>query len=98
MYNIHKGDPLSTPASPRPTSVEQVLGLATPERFALYQQSGKSSSEFGPAMSGYVLNMASREMWYAMTGGASESMIDHYYDKLLSVARPPPALVQNSFL
>ena len=25
-------------------------------------------------------------------------MIDHYYDKLFSVARPPPALVQNAYL
>ena len=32
------------------------------------------------------------------SGGASASMIDHYYDKLLSVARPPPALVRNAWL
>ena len=25
-------------------------------------------------------------------------MIDHYYDKLLSVSRPPPKIVQNSYL
>ena len=25
-------------------------------------------------------------------------MLDHYYDKLLQVARPPPALVRNAYL
>ncbi|CAK0809368.1 unnamed protein product [Prorocentrum cordatum] len=35
---------------------------------------------------------------YQRTGGASASMMDHYYDKLLRVARPPPALVRNSYL
>ena len=25
-------------------------------------------------------------------------MIDHYYDKLLSVSRPPPEIVQNPYL
>ena len=28
----------------------------------------------------------------------SASMIDHYYDKLLQVSRPPPDLVRNSYL
>mgnify|MGYP000650002360 CR=1 FL=1 len=35
---------------------------------------------------------------YQSNGGGSASMIDHYYDKLLSVSRPPPAIVQNPFL
>jgi uncharacterized protein len=35
---------------------------------------------------------------YQSSGGGSVSMIDHYYDKLLSVARPPPEIVQNPFL
>ena len=35
---------------------------------------------------------------YQASGGGSASMIDHYYDKLLQVARPPPDLVRNSYL
>ena len=35
---------------------------------------------------------------YQASGGASASMIDHYYDKLLQVARPPPELVCNRYL
>ena len=35
---------------------------------------------------------------YQERGGSSASMIDHYFDKLLQVARPPAALVRNSYL
>jgi uncharacterized protein len=35
---------------------------------------------------------------YQSTGGESASMMDHYYDKLLRVARPPVDAVQNSYL
>ena len=35
---------------------------------------------------------------YQASGGGSASMLDHYYDKLLHVARPPPRLVQNAYL
>ena len=35
---------------------------------------------------------------YQASGGGSASMIDHYYDKLLQVSRPPPDLVRNSYL
>ena len=35
---------------------------------------------------------------YQASGGGSKSMLDHYYDKLLQVARPPPSLVRNAYL
>lgn len=35
---------------------------------------------------------------YQKSGGSSASMMDHFYDKLLSVARPPPSDVQNTYL
>ena len=35
---------------------------------------------------------------YQSSGGDSASMLDHYYDKLLPVARPPAALVRNAYL
>ena len=70
-YNKHEGTtPLADEATPRATTAEEVLALATAERFERYQASG----------------------------GGSATMLDHYYDKLLQVARPPPALVRNSYL
>ena len=35
---------------------------------------------------------------YQTSGGHSQDMISHYYDKLLHVARPPATIVQNSYL
>lgn len=35
---------------------------------------------------------------YQRSGGSSASMMDHYFDKLLQVARPSPELVRNSYL
>jgi uncharacterized protein len=35
---------------------------------------------------------------YMTSGGQSDDMISHYYDKLLHVARPPPEIVRNSYL
>jgi hypothetical protein len=35
---------------------------------------------------------------FAAYDGTSASMLDHYYDKLLAIARPPPELVRNRFL
>ena len=35
---------------------------------------------------------------YQSSGGGSASMIDHYFDKLLQISRPPPELVQNAYL
>jgi len=35
---------------------------------------------------------------YQESGGSSEDMISHYYDKLLHVARPPPEIVHNKYL
>jgi len=34
---------------------------------------------------------------YQRSGGESASMLDHYYDKLLQVSRPPAAAVQNKY-
>ena len=70
-YNKHDGTtPLAIDTTPRATTADEVLALATPERFDAYQASG----------------------------GGSASMLDHYYDKLLQVARPPPERVRNSYL
>lgn len=70
QYNRESGSPLSTPASPRPTSEDEVFRHATPDRFEKYISSG----------------------------GQSTDMISHYYDKLLHIARPPAAIVQNAYL
>jgi uncharacterized protein len=35
---------------------------------------------------------------YLHSGGISDDMISHYYDKLLHIARPPPEIVRNSYL
>jgi uncharacterized protein len=35
---------------------------------------------------------------YQSRGGLSDDMISHFYDKLLHVARPPPAAVRNEYL
>lgn len=71
LYNVHDGTtPLACTSTPRPTSADEALALATPARFESYQASG----------------------------GGSSSMLDHYYDKLLPIARPPPELVRNRYL
>ena len=59
-----------------------------------------SESSPRPANEEEVFRFATPERFakYQTSGGNSNSMIDHYYDKLLSVARPPPEIVQNSFL
>ena len=35
---------------------------------------------------------------YLHSGGASDDMMSHYYDKLLQVAHPPRAIVRNTYL
>mmetsp|Transcript_40814 Transcript_40814/g.87057 ORF Transcript_40814/g.87057 Transcript_40814/m.87057 type:complete len:266 (-) Transcript_40814:166-963(-) len=35
---------------------------------------------------------------YQRSGGGSTSMMDHFYDKLLQIARPPPEIVANRYL
>lgn len=35
---------------------------------------------------------------YQSGGGKSDSMLDHYYDKLIHITRPNPAVVQNRYL
>ena len=53
-----------------------------------------------PRTEGEALALATEERFaaYQASGGGSASMIDHYFDKLLQVARPPPALVRNAYL
>ena len=53
-----------------------------------------------PRTEGAALALATEERFaaYQASGGGSASMIDHYFDKLLQVARPPPALVRNAYL
>lgn len=38
------------------------------------------------------------EMYQVSGGKSSTDMISHYYDKLLHIARPPPSIVQNTYL
>ena len=47
-----------------------------------------------------VFRLAKQERFdaYLHSGGRSDDMISHYYDKLLHVARPPPEIVRNSYL
>jgi uncharacterized protein len=53
-----------------------------------------------PASEEEVFALATPERFaqYQASGGGSASMMDHYYDKLLQVARPPTELVRNSYL
>jgi uncharacterized protein len=53
-----------------------------------------------PATAEEALELATPERFerYQTSGGGSASMLDHYYDKLLQVARPPPSLVRNAYL
>lgn len=46
----------------------------------------------------YKLADPQRFVDYQASGGHSDDMISHYYDKLLHVARPPPDIVRNSYL
>ena len=46
----------------------------------------------------YELASEQRFADYQVRGGSSASFLDHFYDKLLQVARPPPELVRNSYL
>ena len=46
----------------------------------------------------FALATEERFKQYQERGGSSASMIDHYFDKLLQVARPPPDIVRNSYL
>lgn len=44
-FTLEKGQPLSSPSSPRAQSPEEVWRYATPERFAAYQARGGSSTD-----------------------------------------------------
>lgn len=53
-----------------------------------------------PTTAEEVFALATEERFadYQTRGGASASMIDHYYDKLIQVSRPAPELVRNKYL
>ena len=53
-----------------------------------------------PADEAAALALATPERFaaYQANGGGSASMVDHYYDKLLQVSRPPMELVRNQHL
>ena len=53
-----------------------------------------------PSTEAEAFELATEERFskYQSSGGQSASMLDHYYDKLLVVARPPAAIVRNSYL
>ena len=44
-YNQERNFPLSSPESPRPSTLEQLWAFASPERFQLYQSSGGNSAD-----------------------------------------------------
>ena len=88
QYNRETGAPLwkndDLYDSPRPSCEKDVWTLATPQRFEEYLK-----GEIG-----------GRKKNGSNTNDNSErsSMMSHYYDKLLHVARPPPGIVQNEYL
>jgi uncharacterized protein len=53
-----------------------------------------------PATADEAFALATEERFaeYQRSGGGSASMMDHYYDKLLQVARPSPSAVRNAYL
>lgn len=52
-----------------------------------------------PTTEDQVWTHVTEERWNKyQNGGNSNSMMDHYYDKLLRVACPPPHLLRNSYL
>lgn len=88
QYNREIGAPLwkdnDLYDSPRPTSEEEIWKLATPERFEDYLKCERDKIEKRKST---TANKRERS-----------SMISHYYDKLLHVARPPKQLVRNKYL
>ena len=46
----------------------------------------------------WALATTERFQAYQESGGGSASMIDHFYDKLLQVSRPPAEMVKNPYL
>eukprot|EP00571_Detonula_confervacea_P004903 CAMPEP_0172320084 /NCGR_PEP_ID=MMETSP1058-20130122/39572_1 /TAXON_ID=83371 /ORGANISM="Detonula confervacea, Strain CCMP 353" /LENGTH=301 /DNA_ID=CAMNT_0013035273 /DNA_START=193 /DNA_END=1098 /DNA_ORIENTATION=+ len=87
QYNREIGAPLWKDDdfydSPRPTSEEELWEFATSERFQDYLK--------GDQRGGKKKKDSKKK-------GDGSSMISHYYDKLLHVARPPNQIVQNKYL
>jgi len=86
QYNQETGAPLwkkdDLYDSPRPSSTQELWKLATPERFQEYLKGEQGTKKKGSNKK----------------GEDGSSMISHYYDKLLHVARPPPEIVRNKYL
>jgi len=95
QYNRETGAPLSKDDdlydSPRPMSEEEIWKVATPERFQMYLNNGKHHG-------GKKEGNSDAEGDHANNSSSISSMISHYYDKLLHIARPPPKIVRNKYL
>ncbi|KAL7468906.1 hypothetical protein ACHAXS_009150 [Conticribra weissflogii] len=99
QYNREIGAPLwkddDLYDSPRPSCEEEVWEFATPERFEGYLTGEKSKKGVSPNKK---QKRGSGNENIAKNEGVESSMISHYYDKLLHVARPPPEIVRNDYL
>jgi uncharacterized protein len=78
------------------------IGVARCYAYNKHEGTTPLSSEGTPRVTtaAEVLALATPERFeaYQASGGGSASMLDHYYDKLLQVARPPPERVRNAYL
>ncbi len=88
QYTLEKGRPLWGEGDPRPKSETEVWDHATPDRFKQYLTRGKCKHENKTRNTTVSSGVTSNE----------DTMIAHYYDKLLHIARPPPGLVRNVYL
>lgn len=68
-YNMSINRPLHINSTKRVYSMTELLKVATPDRFEIYQKLGKS-----------------------------DSMIDHYYDKILHIGNPERLKSQNKYI
>ena len=90
QYNHEHQFPLCTPGlSPRPTTVEELwTKYATPERFAQYIRRGTTKKDKDN------INLDNLDSEIPI----DNSMIGHYYEKLLHVACPPKQSIRNEYL
>jgi len=97
QYNREIGAPLwkddDLYDSPRPSCEEDVWKFATPERFEGYL-SGETRTKGVPPNKKQKNGNGN----LVKEKSVGSSMISHYYDKLLHVARPPPEIVRNDYL
>ncbi len=85
QYTLEKGRPLWGEGDPKPKTETEVWDHATPDRFKQYLTRGKCKQETKAKNSSDVTSN-------------EDTMIAHYYDKLLHIARPPPDIVRNVYL